>query len=190
MSSKFNSAIAFRPTPQTCYPPIDPQSDPGFIPCLGARWSEFVHNTTKLTHDLFPPTGFIHWQPELANMADINLSTDQWDFSADMHSPEYTDLRVNLRCTHVSGAHAWLISAEGRATTPAGGDINWTTPWAPPLSVEQWEADGKVFLRLHGGTAGGDVNGWHWNLMDIDTVWSSLADQPRSRPPAPMIPLA
>lgn len=190
MSSKFNSAITFRPTPQTCFPPLDPQTEPGLIPCGNFRWSQFVHvEVHLLLQHLSPPPDYF-LTPVLSNVCEINSSPGIHQFTARLASPLIAELRVGTRCVANGTADdGWWMTWTLRWTSPEGRDLAATQPWGPTGATLTRDRVGNVTVDITGGshTWSGDPS---WQLMAVAQRYTSLPAMPRSRPPNPMIPLA
>lgn len=190
MKSTFNSDIAFRPTPQTCFPPLDPQSDPGNIPCGNFRWSQFVLLDAKIEiQQLGPPPNY-GISATLSNMCDINLSPGQHQFTTKMSGAKIDDFTAGCRCVaQGAGADGWWDYWSMRWTEPDGITRSTSEAWSPRTPTLQTDATGNVTVHF--------ARGQHvstglppWYIISVEPTYGSLPSMPLSRPPNPMIPLA
>lgn len=188
VSSHFKSRIPFRPTPQTCYPPPPPPPDPGFIPCLGARFSEFA--LLKLTAPMYYTyeTQIAYPPADGQNMTTFGEQPGIKQWTCNITGTAWQHVAVGIRCARDQyGSMHWQTMLRGIATTPTGEELVGNLPWATNGFVTthhdgiRWTIHTKIEIYTQ-------WQNLHWHLGHAQVTLTEMPTEPRSRPPHPPIP--
>jgi len=188
VSSRMRSALPFKATPSTCFPPPPPPVYPGFIPCFHLKWGDLasIQLDVLMTHagqDL----------PLIASATGINIALvtkgpgdTQW--TTTLNTPTLDNVQFGLRCLSFdyTGYHLYSF-VRGRFNLPDGSNINAYCYWQP---VEQFFITDDGHAKKAQWTIGNAYafNNGYWYTYEVAGTLTEISAPPRSRPPYPMIP--
>ena len=188
MRSKFGSALPFRPTPATCFPPLPPGVTPGFVPCFNYRWSGLATLKLEVRGEragVFPPQSTVDAQ---ANMATVTKSPGSIAWTTTLNSTVMTMVEIGIRCQSLSNSdHQIQTMLIGRFRMIDGSTISAKQSWLPQHGVQIATGNNPAKVQWNYANVQGYTNGV-WTLFRLYATLSEAAAIPRSRPPNPMIP--
>jgi hypothetical protein len=168
---------------------LDPEPDPGFVPCLGAPLNSIATIRLHSTMGLFnvPNAGV----PDAIgyNMATVTRSPGLWQFTTRITAGFLCDMTTGIRCVNDGyGSTEWQTMLSGRAISPTGYVLSGNLPWHHNSNVTA-SFDGYARQLDWFET---NIVAWvspTWRMLSALSRLREAPDEARSRPPNPPIPV-
>lgn len=188
VSSRMRSALPFKPTPSTCFPPPPPPVYPGYVPCLGYDWGQLASLRLTISGILAfsSPLTFIHDTAE--NIANVTRGPGSIAWTTTLNATTIQATTIGIMCYDTGYAgNQWFTMINGRFDMPTGPALNPRRYWNPIQNpfVDPSPPAKRIFWQYSGV---GEFQPGHWYVNALEATLTEISAPPRSRPPYPMIP--
>jgi len=188
VSSHFAGPVGFRPTPQTCFPPRDPDPDPGFVACMDRPFSQWSYIHIRFDCADHRPGQPQRYAFEGRNMTNARIGVGLREWTARIVATGQFDVVAGIRCiTTPYAPPEWQTYLSGSIRTADGAQLHVNGEWQPTAVTVSPPGNQTTTATWLGQSAAFPPN----NLGRIMAITGTLIELPRppeSRPPNPMIP--
>ena len=188
VSSRMRSALPFKPTPSTCFPPLPDPPPGGFNPCTGKPWSlaSTMTHGAFITHSGLPL--IVPYWIESTNDSRVTKATGYWAWATTLDSSTHERMQIGLRCLGSDyGTAAWQGFMMGSVITQDGTRLTGSKTWQAVVATVSNPTGLSTEVRCTIG-APPQWQQFPWGMMGGVITLREVSAFSRSRPPKPMIP--